>query len=398
MKIAMVHLNLTTESGDPRMFFSICQSLRTLGHEVHIYTAEHNPMCFPDLSRNFPIHVVAPPAPLDTGFDARGLIGRVKAKLYRGRLLSNAARRIGDVLPPDLDVLVCQNDASYELGVGYKKKNHRARIVWIMNNAPFYSGPKGNVIVKLLSAFSALWERHKVAHYLRGIDVVFVHDIERKKMIDALGVSSIVLRIPVDFESFYVPVKKRLSKDKKVTLLGVGSLSPMRRFEDIILAATFLRKKGYDARVELVCKDFWKDTKYRSELISLIRDLYMDPYVQFHFEGVSESVLRDIQRNSDVFIFPNHVNIWGMAALEAMAAGLPLVVSRVTSVAEVLNDGESALMCEPENPDDIALKVRALIDNPALYEKIGEMGQHFVKENLTWEKYSKDFIGAIENK
>ena len=39
MKIGMIHLNLATESGDPRMFLSIAQGLRRLGHEVAVYAA-----------------------------------------------------------------------------------------------------------------------------------------------------------------------------------------------------------------------------------------------------------------------------------------------------------------------------------------------------------------------
>lgn len=393
MKIALIHLNLSTESGDPRMFFSIVQGLRRLGHEVIVYTAEFDrDNCFPNLNRDLDIRVVPPRSPLEPAIGTvHGLIGRIVERIRRNRVRTDAARRIGAVLPNDLDILVCQNDQSYYLGRTYRRRNPRARIVWIMNNPPFYSAPKTSFLVKIASIMISLWEKAKVRYYLQGIDVVVVHDKERKKMIGALGVSAALLPIPVDFEAFYQPVKVRQLL-KSVTLLSVGALSPPRKFEDTIRAGMFLRRKGYDARVIVVCKDFWNDRGYRETLLRITEEASMTPYVDFKFEGVSEEGLRLVYRASDVFVFPQHINIWGMSAFEAMAAGLPLIVSRATSVVEVLRDGHNAFFVDPGQPEEIAAKVELLVGDPRLYDRIAREGQSFVKNNLSWDKYVRDFF------
>ena len=82
--------------------------------------------------------------------------------------------------------------------------------------------------------------------------------------------------------------------------------------------------------------------------------------MDFYFEGVSDKELFALQAKTFAFIFPNHIKIWGMAAAEAMAAGLPVVVSDSTSVAEAMTDGENALFVRPGHPEEIAAKVKML--------------------------------------
>ena len=118
----------------------------------------------------------------------------------------------------------------------------------------------------------------------------------------------------------------------------------------------------------------------------------MEPYVDRRYEGANDTELLRAYHESDIYVFPNHVRIWGMAAFEGMAAGLPLVVARGTSVAELLTDGENALFVDRLRPAQIAEQAARLVGDSELYRRIGEAGQRFVKENLGWNKY----VDALE--
>lgn len=398
MKIALVHLNLAVESGDPRMFFSIAQAFLKENHKVVCYTGAFDPLCFPNLHKNLNIKAVSSEKPPQSLKGANSFLTAALDRLQRNRWMHKAVDLISKKLDPDFDVLICQNDYSYQLGVAYKKINPNVRVAWIMNNAPFHHVPKKNALLNIGSLMIAAWEKYRIFRYIRGIDLIVVHDVERKKMAGVFGKRTVVLRIPVDFDWFFNSPKKSNEPRRSVTLLSVGSLSPTRKFEDTIKAVAELRKKDYDAHANIVCKDFWHDAKYRNDLLGLVRSLGLDKLVRFWFDGVTEEELQTIQRTSDVFVFPNHINIWGMAAFEAMAAGLPLVVSNVTSVAEVLKDQENALFVNPGHPDEIAVQIQCIVDDPTLYYRIAEAGQKFVKENLSWNKYVIDFINkACEN-
>jgi glycosyltransferase involved in cell wall biosynthesis len=394
MKIGFVHLNLSVESGDPRMFYYVVRNVRKLGHEVKIYTAQFDSVCFPELNKGLDITIVPPKEPLDAQVEITGIVPKIRDRLSRDRRNTDAAMGILEKLPDNLDALVCQNDASYRLGVFYKRRNQHAKVVWIMNNAPFRHTKKSNPAVNLLSILAAFREKMRVRRFLKGIDVVVVHDKEQQELLRSLGREARVLSIPIDFENFYAP-PKTIVAGGEIVLLGIGALSPARKFEDIIAAAGILRKKGRNTRVILVCKDSWRDIAYRKLLEKVTRESGMEGRVDFLFGGASEEELRAILKKSHFYVFPNHIRIWSMSSFEAMAGGLPLIVAGVTSVAEVLTNGENALFVRPGHPEEITEQIDKLVKSPPLYKKIAEAGQRFVKENLNWAEYAKNFIALV---
>ena len=436
------------------MFFSLAQAFRRAGHEVNIYTSQFDPKYFPHLHGRLEltpkssfvaprselraksskpdegvlkqstsrmdesfaaedmgvraeygtsesalnIQIVPPQKSLDSVRGATGVLGKIRERVERDRLFADAARRIGRAMGDNFDVVIAQNDPSYQLGVAYKRMDPKARFVWIMNNPPFYRTAKGDLFTDIGSRAAAFIAKRKIYRYITGIDLIVVHDSERKKLVEEFPVSSLNLPIPVDFESFNAPVKTRVKGNKEARILSVGSLSPARKFEDIILAASHLRKWGYDARVTLICKDFWRDTAYREALLKIAKDSGMEGHVHCMFEGASEDELRKIQRESDVFVFPPTFRIANMSSFEAMAAGLPLVVSDATSVAEKVEDNTTAMVAKAGNPEDIARKIKTLIDNPAIYNKVAVAGQEYVRENLNWDAYARKFLEATFQK
>ena len=81
-----------------------------------------------------------------------------------------------------------------------------------------------------------------------------------------------------------------------------------------------------------------------------------------------------------------------MAAIEAMAAGLPLVVSQISSLAEIMTDQEHAIFINPPEPKSIADRIQELVDNPELYDRIARDGQAFVRDKLSWVEYSRQYL------
>lgn len=72
----------------------------------------------------------------------------------------------------------------------------------------------------------------------------------------------------------------------------------------------------------------------------------------------------------DAFIFPTHYDPFPNAALEAMASGLPIIISRVAGVSEIIS-GDSIVIEEPSNIDELATAVKKLED-PAVRRPLGE--------------------------
>ena len=82
--------------------------------------------------------------------------------------------------------------------------------------------------------------------------------------------------------------------------------------------------------------------------------------------------LVDLYRDADIMVAPSLYEGFGVALVEAMAARLPIVTTRVGVAADALTDGESALIIPTRHAPSIVREVDRLLADPALRERIGE--------------------------
>lgn len=398
MKIALIHFGLTTESGDTRMVLSIAQGLKKLGHTVAVYCGEFDARaCYPRLNKGLDIRVVPPRQPLASVRGATGIFGRISERVRQVRLQNDLAKRILSAVRADFDVLICENDYSYKIGLGYKQQRPDAKVIWIMNNPPFFHSRKSGLVAEVLSRCANAFEKLSARKYARGVDWIVVYDEISKRLAKALGRPVKVVPNPIDVGYFYAPVREGIA-GKKIGLLGLGALSPQRRFEDIVTAVALLRRKGYDARAVMLCKDYWGNSAYRKGFEEFVRSSGVGEYIEPHFEGANDEEYLKAIRSSDVFVLPNNIKIWGVGAFECMAAGLPLIVSRVTAVAEALHDRGDALFVDVSSPAQIADRAEELARDPALYKKVASAGQAFVKEEMSLDSFVEKIIGLAVGK
>ncbi len=372
MKIAHIDLNLALESGDPRMAYRIARGLKNRGHDITIYTLSFDLTCFPNLHEGLKIREI---------------------KTDLGESIE-AQHQLAAAIDRDVDLVLCED--AFRVGVFYRRHvNPSAKVVWIMNSPPFEFLLKQTPLHTLGAWAKAQLSKWDTKKYMDEIDHIVVIDAKGIEYSDELNKPATIIPIGVDFQYFYAPVKSR-DISKSVQLLGVGNLSRYRRYEDFVKAVAILRKKGYDARALLICKDYYHNVSYRRQFEELIKREGVEKYIDRRYDGVNDEELLHAYHESDIYVFPNHVRIWGMAAFEAMAAGLPIIVSRVTTVAELLEDKKNALFVDCLRPEQIADQAARIMGDAELYRRIGKAGQLFVKENLSWEQYVDKLEGVIK--
>jgi len=107
-------------------------------------------------------------------------------------------------------------------------------------------------------------------------------------------------------------------------------------------------------------------------LVGLARRLGVEDRVRF-CPAVTDEELPYFLSLGDVFVFPsqNRLEGFGLVVAEAMAAGLPVVVADMPGVREVIEPGREGLLAEPLIANDLAEKVRILLDDPALARRMG---------------------------
>ena len=80
-----------------------------------------------------------------------------------------------------------------------------------------------------------------------------------------------------------------------------------------------------------------------------------------------------------------------MVAIEAMTAGLPVIVSNRGGFPEYVADGVNGMVLDRDRPvDDLVKRLRALLSDPALAERLGKAGRRTVEERFTWERVAAE--------
>jgi glycosyltransferase involved in cell wall biosynthesis len=99
------------------------------------------------------------------------------------------------------------------------------------------------------------------------------------------------------------------------------------------------------------------------------------------FYGESTHAER-LLRAADLYVQPSHYEAFSNALIEAMAAGLPAVASRVGGMLDCIVDNDNGLFCRPADAPDLARQLRRLIEDPALRARLGARARATVVESF----------------
>lgn len=169
-----------------------------------------------------------------------------------------------------------------------------------------------------------------------------------------------------------LPAQQVLGLDGSQPVVGMlGRVTPMKGHAEFLEAACRLR----DARREVQwvvaggCGAGHADQVYYHAIQDLVKRRPGADRVHFiGFAAQSAAVLQAF----DIFVFPSHLEAFGLSLVEAMAMGLPVVACAAGGVLDIVADGDTGLLVPPRDPTALAVAIGRLLDDPGLRQRLGQ--------------------------
>ena len=179
-------------------------------------------------------------------------------------------------------------------------------------------------------------------------------------------------------------------------VVGTAAVLEERKGHRYLLqAAALLKQKGH--RIKYMVAG---EGSLREELQELARGLELKQEVTFL--GFVDDMPKFLSK-IDIFVLPSLHEGLGVAALEAMAAGKPVVASRVGGLAEIVIDTDTGFLVPPKDAEALAETIRQLINKTSMAEIMGSRAadrvrQHFTMEQMARknEAYYCELLGRLE--
>ena len=180
------------------------------------------------------------------------------------------------------------------------------------------------------------------------------------------------------------------AEEQRPFVLTVCSLDPWKGVDVLIRAIAFLRDAGVTTHLVVA-----GDGPERASLQSLIDELGLQSQVQLIGQQPRAAITRLLQQCT-VFVLASRFETFGIAALEAMACGKPVVGTSVDGILEIVDDGENGLIVSPDDPRSLAAALDRLLADASLRRTLGTAARARVREQFHRERMGQNYMQIFQ--
>lgn len=221
-------------------------------------------------------------------------------------------------------------------------------------------------------------------------------------------VSELPTSIPDDFFDYFERCD-RSARRGSITVLFVGHLSQAKGYCDVLKAIPSLASK-YDVRFRFMGVRqavernifFNQATGDRISVADpdqcyeqFIRGQDFTARVEFLGDRVFGKEKLSAFESADIFVLPSYSEGFSRAILEAMGAGLPVVVTGVGAVPDIIDDGISGFIVTPGNVAELQSRLERLIGDPALRKAMGVAGRETCRARFRAELVAEQLVNIL---
>ena len=230
--------------------------------------------------------------------------------------------------------------------------------------------------------YYALFERRNLAR-ASAIHVTAPSEAEEARV---LGFGEKAHVIPLGVDVIESPAPRATPGDGAVRLLFLSRIHKKKGLEMLLAALAALRARSGAPSVTLAIAGDG-DAEYLRSLREEARRLGVEGIVDF-IGTVQGDAKRAAFANADVFVLPSYNENFGIAAAEALAAGVPVILSTEVGLAAAVV-AAGAGVSVPLDVDALASAIGELARDPALRAQMSERARDYAVRNLSWAECAR---------
>jgi glycosyltransferase involved in cell wall biosynthesis len=203
--------------------------------------------------------------------------------------------------------------------------------------------------------------------------------------------------------------------EKPLTILFVGRLTPEKGIHDLIDAFALVSEQFPDSVLRIIGPDSRTPIEYIVDLadnpkLSELKKFYTKSYTQILRERIPAHIrvnvkflgrlpheqLTQYYSQADVLVNPSLSESFGMALVEAMERGIPVIGTKVGGIPEIIVPGETGFLVEPGNVQALANMIIRMFADDRLRKKLGDAARTQAVQQFSWDRIAQNIIEAYE--
>lgn len=232
-----------------------------------------------------------------------------------------------------------------------------------------------------------------------GTRIVAISESVKRDLIRFEGASELAIAVVpngVDTVRFH-PANRQRYRDALREELGISEHQVM-----VLFVGNSWGRKGLATAIEAIRGPGSADLRLvvagQGVPAAFIRGLPMEDSSRILFAGNQKENVERFYAAADIFVLPTLYEPFGLVILEAMASGLPCIVSATAGASEWLTDGVDALLLhDPADGDEARAALHSLLDRPELAAALSENGRRRA-EALQWQSVADGLITVAKTR
>ncbi len=178
-------------------------------------------------------------------------------------------------------------------------------------------------------------------------------------------------------------------KNDEFTITYFGRLKKYKSVDHLLRAFAIVKKLHDNCKLSIIGRG-----DYRGELERLAKELKIDDKIIFH--GFVDDVTKnELLCNSHIVVNTSLKEGWGITNIEANACGTPVLSANVPGLRDSVRNGVSGLLYEYGNIEEMAVKLKFLIDNKSELSKMENGAVEWAKQ-FSWDKSAEEMLNYIK--